>query len=108
MIDDAARTLKAVAPVRFDNSGANPGDLWLNDYGDGGRYIGNIDDPLYADLIVAAVNALPTLLAVAEVRAWCMRRWTTAGCATTRGHSRNIRHAHVCASSWRILSSLKA
>lgn len=66
MLDLLKRKLEAVAPVRLDNNGVNPGDLWKNDYGDGGHYIGNIDEPLYADLIVAAVNALPSLLAVVE------------------------------------------
>lgn len=61
MFDELCRCLGAARlPLPFDNDGADAGDLWADD--DGGRYIGNIDEPLYAAAIVALVNAAPALV----------------------------------------------
>lgn len=58
MLDELRRALKASRiPLPIDNHGANAGDLWAGD----GRFIGNIDEPLYAAVLVAAVNALPEM-----------------------------------------------
>lgn len=57
-LTELQQALKAARiPLPLDNSGSNPGDLWGGD----GRFIGNIDEPLFAAVIVAAVNAAPEL-----------------------------------------------
>lgn len=79
-VDDIHRRLDAARiPLPLDNAGAQAGDLWGGD----GRFIGNIDEPLFADVIAAAVNALPALLAVARAAA--------AVCGETFGPTTDLR-----------------
>jgi hypothetical protein len=61
---DLRRALTALRAtlLPLDAAGSNPGDLWAGD----GRFVGSIDDPAIAAVIVAAVNALPALLDAVE------------------------------------------
>lgn len=63
MLEELQRRLDAARiPLPLNSDGGEPGDLWGGD----DRFIGSIDEPLVAAVIVGAVNALPAALRLAR------------------------------------------